>query len=266
MDFNYTELITDEDDSDSDRMTAATPKAIRKRQSCAISELVSSGSESESDARVKLLKSKRGKRTSTASASLNKQPSPTPAESPDSPIASTSTTSSETTGGQTTLSTQAYNKYIRSVSNNPPLLDAVLETSPEKMILLASQNVQNYTNLEFLEWSECVLIQLCTLKKPINATNLLWKQLQLLVEKDQWSMQVVHNLKRIIGVNITLLSILERNHAFKIKTHHLDPQESFVTKPLINYAVLRTYKLTLDVIMKPLSKNRLPVRFKKVNL
>ncbi|ACH96203.1 hypothetical protein OrNV_gp073 [Oryctes rhinoceros nudivirus] len=261
MDFAYTELITDEDETDVDQATVATPKAVRKRRPCATSELASSSSESESDVRAKPLKSKRGKRTSTASA--NKSPSPTP---PDVLIASTSTAPSETAGGQTTSSTQAYNKYIRSVSNNQPLLDAVLETCPDKMILLASQNIQNYKNLEFLEWSECVLIQLCTLKKPINATNFLWKQLQLLVEKDQWSMQVVHNLKRIIGVNVTLLSILERNHAFKIKNHQLDPQESFVTKPMINYAVLRTYKLTLDVIMKPLSKNRLPVRFKKVSM
>lgn len=156
--------------------------------------------------------------------------------------------------------------YSKSIASNAPLLEAIQSKSADQMVVLASRNIQNYKNIEFLEWSEYVYIQMCTLKKSVNANSLNWDQLKVSIENYQWSMEVMHNIKKYVGSNLTLATILDRNHQYKIANHHLNPQMVFVSKPSINYAVLKNYKLTLEIITKPLLTNRLPVRFKKVNI
>lgn len=157
-----------------------------------------------------------------------------------------------------------YNKFIKSI-RNPALLEVALTSCPDKMIMIACQNVQNINSIDFMEWSECVLIQLCTLKKPIKfGRGLRWTNIKEKLENYQWSIEVVHNIKKFIGVNETLLQLLSRNHQYKINVHKLDSNMTFVTKALINYSVLKSYKLTLDLITKPLLTNRLPTRFRKI--
>lgn len=158
----------------------------------------------------------------------------------------------------------AYTKYIKTIQNNKPLLTAVVCASPDEMIMLASQNLQNYSDIYFMEWSECIFIQLCTLKKYVPINSMMWIEVENLIENYQWAIEVVHNIKTYIGNNMTLLSIMERNHQHKITTHKMNPHMMFVSKPVINYKVLKSYKISLDIIMKPLLTNRLPTRFKKI--
>lgn len=158
-----------------------------------------------------------------------------------------------------------YNAYLRSALNNRRLLDALVITRPDQLVAMASQNVQNYGDLALLEWSECVLIQLCTLKQHAVVTEFLWAQLEAAIAYNQWSMEVVHNIRTYISPNRTLLDILTKNHQYKVARHKLDPNLAFVTRPLVNYAVLQAYKLTLDVITRPLHQiSRLPMTFRKM--
>lgn len=155
-------------------------------------------------------------------------------------------------------------KYILSIQNNPALLEAATTVCVEKMIQLAAQNLRNYKDIEFLEWSEYVFMQLCTLKNPIDPNTMIWKQLTNMINEAQWTIEVSHNIRKYIDVKMTLLQILEVNHQYKIKKYNLNPLEVFVTKPKIDYTLLKTYKPSTESISRPLYRNRIPTKFKKI--
>lgn len=156
-----------------------------------------------------------------------------------------------------------YKKFL-SNANIRDHLSGIATT--DKMILVACQNIRNRENIHLMEWSECVFIQLCTVKKPVKYLSMSWSELKNFVENCQWSIEVVHNLKKYID-NITLLSLLENNHAYKVKNHNLDINVAFVTRPRLDYKLLKSYKLTLNIITQPpVFTNRLPAKFKKMNL
>ncbi|ATY70234.1 OrNV gp073-like protein [Tomelloso virus] len=159
-----------------------------------------------------------------------------------------------------------YNKYIKSITDNPQLLDAAIIDCSDKMVETAFQNIKNQRNIELLEWSELVILQLCKLKKPTTFTTMIWKQIQQSVINEQWEIKIVHNIKKYVDKSKTLLEILEENHKFKIDMHKLNPLYTFVTRPVINYPVLKQYRLMPDVMTKPMHINRLPLNFKKIKV
>lgn len=162
---------------------------------------------------------------------------------------------------QNKSSNEKYAAYMASDVKNVKFITAAAAICPDKMVTLAVQNIKNYDNIRLLEWSEYVVIQLCTIKKEIDPTWL-WPQIMAYVENHQWVLPVIHNLAKYMSSNITLLAILEKNHEYKVARLGLDDHLVFITSPMINYSVLKTYKLTHDAI-QPLVNSRMPSSFKK---
>lgn len=155
------------------------------------------------------------------------------------------------------------NSYVKTIYQNKPLVIAALSIYPNEIVTFASQNLQNHRDLAALEWSEYVFIQLCTLNKQINIESS-WIEIKLFVETYQWALEVVYNIQKYIGSNNTLSSILNRNREYKITNHNIPEHVVFITKPQINYQVLKTYKLPHNALTRPFVANQVPARFKKI--
>lgn len=153
---------------------------------------------------------------------------------------------------------EKYAAYMASDVKNEKFITATAAICPDKMVALAMQNIKNYENIRLLEWSECVIIQLCTIKHEIDPT-LLWPQIMTYVENHQWVLPIVHNLSKYMSSNITLLAILEKNHKYKVGRLGLNDHLAFITSPMINYSVLKTYKLTHDVIQPLITSFKKPI-------
>lgn len=154
--------------------------------------------------------------------------------------------------------------YLAVASQNIPLYLAVISTTSDEMVRIACQNCFNHNNIQLLEWSEAVLIQLCTLKTCINFQLYTWKQLLDFVENNQWAVEVTQSIKDYINSSTTLARIITENHNVKINKYHMNPIAAFVSIPSINYKLLSRFKLTTDSIIKPISSFRqLPMKVKK---
>jgi len=165
-----------------------------------------------------------------------------------------------------TTNDNLYNQYIIDSANNKSLYRALILISPDSIIETACQNINNFNNLEMLEWSELILIQLCTLRKEIDIKILLqWPAVQLFVEHNQWSIEVTQNIKRFIGHGPTLINLLKINHNFKVSMHKMKNTKMFICTPLINYKCLLNYRITPDIIHRPYG-NILPMKFKKLSI
>lgn len=155
-------------------------------------------------------------------------------------------------------SSEKYAAYMESDLKNEKFITAAAAICPDEMVSLAMQNIKNYSNIRLMEWSECVIIQLCTIKQEIDPT-LLWAQIMTYVENNQWVVPVVNNLSKYMSSNITLLAILEANHKYKVDSLALDDHLAFITSPMINYSVLKTYKLTHDGIQPLINIFKKPI-------
>ncbi|ATZ81518.1 hypothetical protein DiNV_CH01M_ORF37 [Drosophila innubila nudivirus] len=172
----------------------------------------------------------------------------------------------KTTNKNSATNDNLYNQYIIDSANNKSLYRALILISPDSIIEAACQNINNFHNLEMLEWSELILIQLCTLRKEIDIKILLqWPAVQLFVEHNQWSIEVTQNIKRFIGHGPTLINLLKINHNFKVSIHKMKNTKMFICTPLINYKCLLNYRITPDIIHRPYG-NILPMKFKKLSI
>ena len=157
-------------------------------------------------------------------------------------------------------------QLLKTYADNKQMYAALLLRSPDDIIHIACQNIVNIENIAMLEWSEAVLLQLCTLKEFIVLENFLdWAQLEQFIRNNQWSVEVTFNLKKYINSKITLLSIMNSNRIQKINRYNLPKEQCFVTEPYICYEYLKTYRLNVDIIAKPYSEcDFLPVKFNKI--
>ncbi|AYP97925.1 DiNV CH01M ORF37-like protein [Mauternbach virus] len=165
-----------------------------------------------------------------------------------------------------TVNDVMYTQYTSQFKNNPSMFKALMLQSPDSMIQTACQNINNRYNLEILEWSELVLIQLCALQKKVEVDILSqWPAVKLFVENNQWTIELTQNIKRFIGHGLTLINLLEINHNFKVSVHKMDGFDMFTHQPRIKYEYLLKYRITPDIIHRPY-ENSLPMKFKKLSI
>lgn len=127
------------------------------------------------------------------------------------------------------------------VTNNPTLSEAVQCQSVDEMIRMACLHRYNVDNLEMLEWSEAVLLQLCHLEKELDMKLLDWSYAKRILE-NQWCYEIVIPLQQYIGCRETLSHIIMKNRAHKMKSGLLESRDRiFSSPPTINYDLLRTY-------------------------
>ncbi|AQN78602.1 ACH96203.1 unknown protein [Kallithea virus] len=155
-----------------------------------------------------------------------------------------------------------YEQYVSESMSNSNLYHALLLMFPETVIETACQNINNHYNLGIMEWSELVLIQLCTIRKEVDIDGLQWPQLRLFVENNQWSVELTQNIKKFIGSGFTLMNMLDINHKFKVDVHKMNNSNVFIHQPYINYQCLLSYRITPEIIRRPYC-NSLPMKFKK---
>lgn len=127
------------------------------------------------------------------------------------------------------------------VTTNPMLLEASRCQSVDEMIRLACLHRHNVDNLEMLEWSEAVLLQLCHLERELDLKLLDWSYVKRILE-NQWCYEIVIPLQQYIGSRETLSHIVMKNRAHKMKHGLLQSRDRvFASSPSINYRLLRTY-------------------------
>lgn len=127
------------------------------------------------------------------------------------------------------------------VTSNPTLLEAARCQSVDEMIRMACLHRYNVDNLEMLEWSEAVLLQLCHLERELDLKLLDWSYVKRILE-NQWCYEIVIPLQQYIGSRETLSHIVMKNRAHKMKRGLLESRDRmFASPPVINYRLLRTY-------------------------
>lgn len=144
------------------------------------------------------------------------------------------------------------NKYISAKNNTSQqyipknesfneMIDSI--TDCNRMIYLACSNYQNIDDLQKMEWSEAVLIQLSNLHIMINFSKNSWSDILEFINLNQWSIELNYNLRHYIGELAMIHQIITNNHKYKIKYHNLKPNKMFVNIPTIDYELLHKYTL-----------------------
>lgn len=139
--------------------------------------------------------------------------------------------------------------------DNALLYEVTTSTHNDTMIQFACKHCCNRHNLQVMEWSEAVLIQLCDLKTEHNYKHNSWSITKDIVDNNQWSLPVSYNVRKYASAFKSLSQILEQNHQFKLKEYNLNPAKVFINIPNIRYNILETYKIDSQKISVP---NRFP--------
>lgn len=124
---------------------------------------------------------------------------------------------------------------------NEALYTALMLQMGNSIMETACLHCRNLENMDLLEWSEAVLIQLCA----INYNHLLyntWSNVISLVESSEWGPKMSLNLQRIYGRTVRLSNILDMNHTMKIQKYKMPVQFVFRENriPALNMKLLRT--------------------------
>lgn len=118
--------------------------------------------------------------------------------------------------------------------------DAAQCRNVDSMVRMACINLRNINNLPIMEWSEAIMLQLCTLKIELNLKLVDWSAACNIL-KAQWSHEVVSSLRKHSGTLDPLSDIIAKNHQLKIRMSLVRPDEMFRDIPKINYELLRTF-------------------------
>lgn len=118
--------------------------------------------------------------------------------------------------------------------------DAAQCRNVDSMVRMACINLRNINNLPIMEWSEAIMLQLCTLKIELNLKLVDWSAACNIL-KAQWSHEVVSSLRKHSGTLDPLSDIIAKNHQLKIRMSLVRPDEMFRDVPKINYELLRTF-------------------------
>lgn len=129
---------------------------------------------------------------------------------------------------------------------NETFYKVLLSTTPVEMVRKAGQNCVQFGNMEYLEWCELVLLQLCNLKKPLVLENT-WRSICAYVNENMWCLELKNTLEQYQPPLTTLMAILHRNRRVKKDLGFIVGDEAFKTQPLVNYEILSKYKLGTDI-------------------
>lgn len=113
------------------------------------------------------------------------------------------------------------------------------------MVRAACNNRSNFDNVELMEWSEAVLLQLCYISEPLDFTELDWPAVKQIL-RYQWRSEVTRPLQEHVGSKETLSNIIIRNHARKLRSGLLSSTSDMFTPEMkdqlaINYRLLSEY-------------------------
>lgn len=120
-----------------------------------------------------------------------------------------------------------------------------LNTS-RSLISFAFQNKENTDNLLVLEFSEAFLIQFCDLSRKITFRNMTWDEACNIVIPNLFSPQITLALRKNSGLSHNLYFYLKKNHKYKIAKFNMSPSAMFLTRPNINYDLIKYYEVTQD--------------------
>lgn len=140
---------------------------------------------------------------------------------------------------------------LTNVVDNELLYEAMLIKKVDYMIEFACKHCCNRKNIELMEWSEAVLIQLCDTKTKTDFNPNIWKFMKTFVLDNQWALPISYNIQKYTSAFKSLAQILEENHQFKLKAHNLNSAAMFIKIPIIRYEVLQKYKIDSHKIAVP---------------
>lgn len=154
---------------------------------------------------------------------------------------SSSTISSSSSSSNKLGTITRYANLNDMLLTNEALYTALMLQMGKSIMETACLHCRNLANMDLLEWSEAVLIQLCA----INYTHLLyntWSSVISLVESSEWGPKMSLNLQRIYGRSVRLSHILDMNHTMKIEKYNMPPQFVFRENriPALNMQLLKT--------------------------
>lgn len=132
---------------------------------------------------------------------------------------------------------------LSNMIDNELLYEAMLITKADYMIEFACKHCCNRKNMEVMEWSEAVLLQLCDIKSENYFSHNMWKLIKTFVLDNQWALPISYNLQKYTSAFKSLAQILDENHQFKQKTYNLNPTIMFLKIPTVRYSILKKYKI-----------------------
>jgi len=124
---------------------------------------------------------------------------------------------------------------------------------PETMVRDSYLNLENFDDIDNLEWSKTVFISLadprfCKLK----GRNVCWNYVRELLLSNEWNFKIYHILETFAcGNTVAPLSVLlERNHRKKIQSGlltNLDRMFRKVVVPIIDIKILNEYHISRNL-------------------
>nr|WOJ45373.1 hypothetical protein [Apis mellifera nudivirus] len=114
----------------------------------------------------------------------------------------------------------------------------------QDLVRISCNNRSNFDNIELMEWSEAVLLQLCYINEPLDFKLIDWKAVKQIFLY-QWRYEVTLPLQEYVGRKETLSNIIIRNHARKVQLGLIPYSEMFTpnikNRLNINYRLLCEY-------------------------
>lgn len=127
-------------------------------------------------------------------------------------------------------------------------------STPDDMVSWAFRNRENTDNLLLLEWSEAVILQLCNLDERLTFRDMTWKTANSIYITNMWDIIIAIPLRTASGSTRNLDYYMKKNHRYKIVTFGMSDKCMFLTRPSINYDVLKKYEIKITSFNAPLSK------------
>lgn len=158
-----------------------------------------------------------------------------------------------------------YSSLNAMLHQNQPLYSALMiHTKGDDMVIRAIEHCRNTSNIDLLEWSEAILIQLCMIKNTaLLSVN--WRDLKEQIVRPQWMPVISSKIHEFYGQSTCLLDILEKNHEYKIANCQMSCEYVFRNnrKPAINIQLLQTIqfckKPDMNVDRKYRNLNNIPM-------
>lgn len=132
----------------------------------------------------------------------------------------------------------------RTVSEREVTTSSFAVRSGKDMIRTACHNRYNFENFELLEWSEAVLLQLCSIDEPLDFKNLDWQAVKRILYYRQWCSEITNPLQEYVGSKERVSNIIIRNHVRKVALGLIEPKEMFTLDARKRLAI--NYRLLLD--------------------
>lgn len=155
-------------------------------------------------------------------------------------------------------------QLAEALATNRDYYAALILSSADDMVEMACLNISNRGNMQLLEWSECVLIQICNLSTLIDFKKYVWTSLMEFVNRHEWVMPLHYCMNRFVGSCTLLSQKLIANRKYKSSISPMSDVDVFIKQPPFNYTALKMYNVTFKEASRSLGSNQ-QFKFKKKN-